>query len=150
MINLSWITDNLAISGAILEQDLPSLKQNGIDLIVDLRSEYSDNKEVIEELGMQFLHLDIDDRYSPSFEQLEEIINFVEPFLNKDKKVLIHCQNGCGRAPLVAVAILAMRRFTIADAVGLVQDKNPLTGFTPDQEKFIYVELERFLKSIKK
>jgi len=146
MVAISWISDNIAVSGLFLDQDIPFLKKQGIDAIVDLRSEYCDNIKLIEELCIEFLHVEIDDRYAPTLEQLEEIFNFVEPLLDNNKKILIHCQNGCGRAPLVVIALLAKRGMTIADAVSLVEDKNPITGFTPQQEKFIYTELEAFLK----
>ena len=146
MVTISWITDNIAVSGFFAEEDIYQLKQEGIEAIVDLRSEYRDNVKLIEELCIQFLHIGVDDRYSPTFEQLEEIFHFVEPFLDSNKKILIHCQNGCGRAPLVIIAILAKRGMQIADAVSLVEEKNPTTGFTQDQDKFIYTELKGFLK----
>jgi hypothetical protein len=33
------------------------------------------------------------------------------------------------------------------EAVGLVEDRNPITGFSPKQEEFIHVELAEFLRS---
>ena len=145
MVNFFWVSDQLAVSGALVDDDLSSLKEQDIGVIVDLRSEASDNIKLIEELCIHFLHVGIDDRYSPSFEQLEEIFHFVEPLLDSNKKILIHCQNGCGRAPLVAIAVLAKRGMKIADASNLVEDRNPTTGFTPHQEKFIYSELKSYL-----
>ena len=145
MVEIFWVTDKLAVSRAFCDEDILSLREQGIDAIVDLRSEHCDNIKLIEELCIQFLHVEVDDRYSPIFEQLEEIFHFIEPLLDSNKKILIHCQNGCGRAPLVAIAVLAKRGMAIADAVGLVEDNNPTTGFTPQQEKFIYSELQSYL-----
>lgn len=146
MIEIFWITDQLAVSGAFLDENIYFLREQGIEAVVDLRSEHCDNVKLIEELCIQFLHVEIDDRYSPTPEQLEEIFHFVDPLLDSHKKVLIHCQNGCGRAPLVAAALLAKRGMAVADAVSLVEDKNPTTGFTPQQDKFIYYELGELLK----
>lgn len=146
MVEYSWINERIAASGAISDKDIPHFKSAGIDAIVDVRSEYFDNKELIEKSGMKFLHIEVDDRYSPTFEQLKEIFNFVEPLLDGGKKILIHCQNGCGRAPLVAIAILAKRGMSIPDAVASVKDKHPQTGFSEPQRKFIYIELDKFLK----
>lgn len=141
MVNISWITEQIAVSGAFFDDDIGFLRRRGVDAIIDLRSEYCDNQEQIEKCGMQFLHIEVDDCDSPTKRQLEEIFKFVEPLLNKGKKVLIHCQNGCGRSPLVAVAIISKRGMLIPEAVSLVKEKNPWTGFTEHQEKFIYTEL---------
>ena len=143
-VNISWVTEQIAVSGAFLNEDIPYLKRAGIDAIVDVRSEYSDNKELIEGFELEFLNIKVDDRYSPTLKQLERIFNFIEPLLDKGKRVLIHCQNGCGRSPLVAIATLTKRRMNIADAVGLVEDKHPIVSFTPQQERFIYNELKDF------
>lgn len=137
MVEISWINDNIAVSGAILDEDIPHLKNAGINAIIDVRSEYCDNEYLIEKTGLKFLHVEIDDRYSPTIGQLKEIFDFADPLLDKREKILIHCQNGCGRAPLVAVAILARRGMNVPEAVGLVEDKHPWTGFSPQQEKFL-------------
>lgn len=149
MVEISWINEQIAVSRAFTDEDISQLKNKGIDAIVDMRSEYSDNKELIKRSGMRFLHIAVDDRYSPTFKQLEEIFDFVNPILDEGKKVLIHCQNGCGRSPIVAIAILAKKWMKIPDAVSLVEDKHPITSFTDEQGRFIYVELDKFLKSKK-
>lgn len=145
--DFSWITDQIAVSSSFLDEDISYIKGKGIDAIVDMRSEYRDNEKRIKEFGMQFLHIPVDDRYSPTFKQLQQIFNFIEPLFDNGKKILIHCQNGCGRSPLVAIAILAKRGMNIAKAVSLVEDKHPQTGFTEHQQRFIYSELDAFLKS---
>lgn len=149
MVNISWINEQIALSGAFKDNDIPYLKGEGVSAIVDIRSEYCDNKEFIEKAGIRFLHIAVDDLCSPTFKQLEEIFNFVEPVLEEGKKVLIHCQNSCGRSPLVVAAILAKRGMEIPDAVGLVEDKHPTVGFSDQQARFIYVELDRYLKSLR-
>lgn len=149
MVPLSWITDQIAVSGAFLKEMIPYLKSEGISAIVDVRSEHTDEKELIENAGIQFKHIGIDDCYCPTFEQLEEIFDFVEPILNEGRKVLVHCQNGYGRSPLVVVAILAKRGMNVADAIYLVEDKHPWTAFTLRQERFVYVDLDRYLSSRK-
>jgi len=150
MVNFSWINDQVAVSGAIAEEDMSRLRSEGIDAIVDLRSEYRDNEKLIKELGMQFLHMMIDDGRCPTFEQLERIFDFSNSILDEGKKILIHCQNGCGRSPMVIAAILAVRGMKIPDAVGLVKDRQPIVGFSDEQERFIDMELKEFLKSKKR
>lgn len=148
MADISWITEQIAVSGAFPNEDIPNLKNRGIDAILDVRSEYSDDQKLINELGLEFLRIEIDDRYNPTFEQLKKISNFVEPLLDKGKKILIHCQNGYGRSPLVAISVLAKRGMNVADAVRLVEDKHPGVSFSTQQEKFIYTQLNKFLRSV--
>ena len=133
-----WITEDIAVSAAFLEEDIHKIKQAGIDAIIDVRSEYSANRELIEGVGMQFLHLDVDDRYAPTQEQLRKIFDFALPLLEQGKKILVHCQNGYGRSPLVAVAIMVKRGLSVADAVRILEDRHPAASFTPQQEGFIY------------
>ena len=142
-----WINEQIAVSGAIADKELPLLKKAGIDAILEIRSEYCDNTELIEKCGMQFLHIDVDDRCSPGREQLQAVITFADGLLDDGKKILIHCQNGCGRAPLTAVAILAKRGMGIPEALNLVQERLPWTGFSETQRKFIHTELDKFLTS---
>jgi len=138
MVNISWINEQIAISGAISDKDILHLKTEGINAIVDVRSEYCDNRELIEKDGMQFLHVEVDDRYAPTERQLEAVLNFIDPLLDQNKKILVHCQNGYGRSPLTVIAILVKRGMDIASAVTLIEDKHPLASFTPQQEEFIY------------
>jgi len=147
MVDISWVTDQIAVSGAFLEEDIPYLKDEGIEVIVDMRSEACDNKELIEEFGMQFFHVEVNDCTSPTSRQLDGIFNFVEPFLEAGKKILVHCQNGFGRSPLVVVAILAKRGMDISNAVSLVENRHPGMGLTNNQQNFIYIELEKILNS---
>lgn len=138
MLNISWINEQIAIGSAFLDEDIPQIKKEFIEAIVDVRSEYCDNKEVLKKYNIAFLNIKVDDRYCPTEKQLKEVFNFISPFLDKGKKVLIHCQNGCGRSPLVAIAVLVKRGMDIQKAANLVEEKHPWTGFTPQQEKFVY------------
>lgn len=93
MVDISWINEQIAISGAFLDEDIPYLKGKGIDAIIDVRSEYCDNSQLIEKTGMRFLHIPVDDRYSPALEQLQGLFNFVEPILDEGKKVLVESRD---------------------------------------------------------
>ena len=138
MLNITWINDNIAVGAAFNATDTAEIKKLGIEAIIDLRSEYCDDKRQIEELGLKFLHIKVDDRYSPSTEQLKKIFEFVLPFLKKNKKVLMHCQNGYGRSPLVAIALLTKQGMDLVAALGKVKQRHPACSFTPQQEKFLY------------
>ncbi len=134
---ISWINEILAVGPAFRKEDLENLKSEGIEAIVDLRSEASDDAAFIRALGMDFLHVEIDDCHPPTPQQLKEIIDFLRPYLVNNKKVFIHCQNGCGRSPLVVIAALVDRGMNLEDAIKQVVDRHPSTGFTIPQKEFI-------------
>ena len=150
MNNMSWINEQIAVSGAFTDRDIPLLKEQGINAVLDIRSERRDNEELLKNHGMDYLQVEVNDTFSPSFEQLEMIMNFVEPLLDIGHKVLIHCQNGAGRSCLVAVAILARQGMKTSDALQLVKQRHPKCGFTDNQQCFLDNELGKFLKVRKK
>lgn len=145
--NMSWINRQIALSGAFTDQDIPCLKEEGIDAIVDIRSESSDNEELIKKYGMDYFRINVGDTFSPSFDQLKDIMEFVEPLLDRGRKVLVHCQNGCGRSPLVVIAILVRRGMKPNDALQLIKQRHPKFGFTDNQQSFLDNQLGKFFQS---
>jgi len=147
MKNMSWINSQIAVSGFFTDKDVPTLKRQGINAVIDVRSERADNEKLLNKNGIDYLKVDVKDTFTPSFEQLGTIMGFIGPLLRKGSKVLIHCQNGAGRSTLVAVAVLARGGMKIPEAVKLVKHKHPNTGFTENQVLFLNNELADFLKS---
>lgn len=145
-MRLSWITEHIAVGTPPNEEDLNELQQMGIEAIIDVRSEDCDDETLIEKMGIKFLHIEVDDGYSPALEQLKEIFEFANPLLDEGKKILIHCRNGYGRSPLVIIALLIERGMSTFQAVNLVEKNYPLTMFTPFQEIFIRSLEERLKK----
>ena len=138
MTNFIQITDLIFVSAAINNADLKEIKQHGISAIIDVRSEDKDDEKAIKELGMAYLNIPVDDAYTPTKKQLTKAINFANKFLDKNQKILVHCQNGYGRSPLIAIGILVNHGLEPMDAVGIIEDKHPFASFTPRQEKFIF------------
>lgn len=148
MVEISWITEQLGISRAFLDRDIEVIKKKGVDAIVDVRSEYTDSKSLIESYGMKFLHVDIDDTYPLSFKQLRKILNFVNPLLDENKKVLIHCQSAVGRSPTTVISVLVSRGYDISKAVGLVEDNHPWISLSTHQQRFIYMKLKEMIEEM--
>ena len=147
MLRISWINDQIAVGSSFLNEDIAEIKRQEIEGILDARSEYCDDETEIKRFGIQFLNVKIDDCYTPTSQQLNKIFSFVNHILDKGKKILIHCQNGCGRSPLVGIAILVKRGMNVADAVSLLEDKHPTVSFSLQQEKFVYTDLVNLLKN---
>ena len=142
MFKFSWIDKNIAVGSAFDKEDAPKIKQLGIDAIVDVRSEGRDDQKMLEDLGMRYIHIDVDDRYAPSRSQIRSVFEFVFPFLNQNKKIFVHCQNGYGRSPLVVISILMEKGMSVGDAIQLVSERHTDLAFTPQQEQFIEELLE--------
>lgn len=145
--NFAIVTDQLSLSDAPTEDDLREIAAEGYAAVIDLRSESCDDISLLEKLGLAFFHTHIDDTYTPTTEQLHEIFAFADHFLDREKRILIHCQNGCGRSPLIVAAILIHRGMPTATALRLLYDRQPLIGFSDRQKIFIH-GLEEKLKKI--
>jgi len=146
MNNMSWINKQIAVSGAFMDGDIAVLKKEGIKAVLDIRSERRDNERLLKKQGMDYLRVKVKDTFSPSYNQLKKAINFVQPLLDKGDKILIHCQNGCGRSPLFAVAILALQGIETSEALQLIKKRHPNCGFTENQAYFLHNKLGQFLK----
>jgi protein-tyrosine phosphatase len=96
-LNMSWVTEHLAVGGRVRTADIPALALTGITQVVDTRSEYSDD--------------------------VQEIATWVDERIKKGGRVLIHCEHGVGRSVLLTCAVLVYRGMHAQDALELVQEK---------------------------
>src|SRR6478672_10996049 len=67
-LNLSWVTDSLAVGGAFSSREVPRLRASGVTAVLDLREEASDDPELLARHGIEFLNLPIPDHQPPSVE----------------------------------------------------------------------------------
>jgi protein-tyrosine phosphatase len=145
--NFSWITDQLAVGEAPTEKKFREFADEGITAVIDLRSEAADDEKFLNKLGMTFLHVDIEDTDIPTMDQLMLIFDFANPLLDRGEKILVHCQNGYGRSPLIIAAILIRQGMTTEDALNTLFEAHRVTTFTTRQEIFIR-GLERQLNNL--
>jgi hypothetical protein len=89
-LNLSWITDALAVGGAFRAQDISRLRAQGVSAVLDLRAEASDDPELLAEHGIEFLRLPTPDTYPPSPEDLERGVEWVLDRQAVGHKVFVH------------------------------------------------------------
>jgi len=122
-LNMSWITDQLAVGGRIRPADIPALARIGVNSVVDTRSEYCDDAEALGRESIELLHLPTPDTHPLSIEQMLVGAQWVQQRLDAGKRVVIHCEHGVGRSVLLSCAVLVYGGMHASAALQLVQQR---------------------------
>ena len=142
-IKRSQISANLYLGGQYNLMGLNKLRQMGITAIVSMRE-----KSIYEEAhyeGFKFLHLPTADDTPPTMKDLIRGGKFVDTEIERKGKVYIHCRQGLGRGPSMAIAYLLKIGTTYEDAFALVKSVRPFIHPTPSQIERLK-ELESYYK----
>ena len=122
-LNLSWITDQLAVGGSFGKQDIPRLAALGITHVVDCRAESQDDAAALGRHGIVLQLFPIKDKHAHSQEQLDRGSQWILARLNEGARVFVHCEHGVGRGPLLALATLVRQGYPVPEALRLVRQK---------------------------
>src|SRR5947209_987817 len=105
-LNMSWVTDHLAVGGRVRPEDIKPLRRIGITHVVDTRAEYCDDKQALTQEQIELLHLPTRDTFPLTVDQLIQGAEWVQQRLNDGGRVLIHCEHGVGRSVLLTCEVL--------------------------------------------
>jgi hypothetical protein len=89
-LNLSWVTDSLAVGGAFRPSDVRRLRAQGVTAVLDLRAEASDDPDLLARHGINFLRLPTPDEHPPSQQDFERGVEWVLDQQAAGHKVLVH------------------------------------------------------------
>jgi protein-tyrosine phosphatase len=144
--NLSWLTAHLAIGGSFPLEGVHHLAGAlGIRAVVDLRVEACDNRAVLARHGLNFLHLPTQDHCAVSEAMLRDGLVFVNGHIDRDGRVLVHCEHGIGRSATLALCVLVSRGMEPLHALELAKSRRSLVSPSPAQ----YEAWVRWLRSYK-
>jgi protein tyrosine phosphatase (PTP) superfamily phosphohydrolase (DUF442 family) len=122
-LNLSWITDHLAVGGRIRPEDIRALGLRGVTHVIDTRSEYADDEAALSNEHIELLYLPTPDTCPLSIEQLTQGAVWANEKIQRGGRVLIHCEHGVGRSVLLTCAVLVNSGICARDALALVKRK---------------------------
>jgi len=136
---------------AYMEWDFARLRKMGYSVVVSLECDRLNTFE-IEDAGFEHKRICVQDFTAPSFDQIDEFLEFVEARIAQGKKVLVHCYAGRGRTGTMLAAWLVHRGMSAEAAVREIRDRaeaayHSLRGvIEPEQEETLY-RYERRLRA---
>ena len=133
--NFSWVEENLlAGSGLpVTKNEVDWLVSQGIKSIITVREEPLP-KEWISE-GIDYFHLPVDDFDSPTPEDIERAITFIEQQVAANKPVTVHCAAGKGRTGVILAAYLVKAKgMGAAASIDRIRELRPGSVQTEVQE----------------
>lgn len=134
-LNLSWITEELAIGGSFPGERLEELvRDHRVGAIIDLRQEARDDEELLRRHGVRFLYLPTLDFHGSSPEMLDEGVAFAEAQIAAGRRVLAHCHFGIGRSATLALCVLVARGHAPLEALALAKARRDLVS--PSQAQY--------------
>jgi protein-tyrosine phosphatase len=133
--DLSWLTEHLAVSGCFSMTYVAQLADtHGVRAVVDLREEDRDDEELLTKAGIDFLHLPTPDLHPAPVDMLDIGVRFAREHVDRAQPVLIHCQHGIGRSPLLALCVMVDAGWEPLEA--LAHAKNRRMCVSPSEAQY--------------
>lgn len=140
----SLITPQLYVGGQYSKRSVDDLKRLGVTGIVNMRM-HSVHKD-IKNLHMKICNLPTRDLHAPTQENLQKGIAFIEKEIKNGGKVYIHCRQGEGRGPTMAIAYLISTGLTYNDAFALVKNVRTFIRPTKRQIEALHIFEKQYIK----
>ena len=138
------ITADLFLGSQYTKAGLKKLKALGITAIVNMRMHDVYEKARYE--GIKYLHLPTVDNTPPPLAILIEGATFIDNEIKNKGKVYVHCRQGLGRGPTMALAYLIKSGLTYNDAFALIKRVRTFISPRPGQITRLK-ELEAYYRS---
>jgi protein-tyrosine phosphatase len=134
MLDLSWITETLAIGGSFPPPQTAALaRDHGVSAVVDLRGEAHDDALLLAKHNIEFLHLPTIDCAAVSPAKLHRGVAFFTAHASAGRRVLVHCAYGIGRSALLGLCVLVEHGYAPIDALTLAKERRRCVSPSPAQ-----------------
>jgi len=134
MIDLTWITETLALGGNFSPAETAVLpREHGISAVVDLRGEQSDDTQLLAKYGVEFLHLPTIEFSPIRPAMMRRGTSFVRDHLDAGRRVLVHCGRGIGRSAVLVLGVLVEQGATPIEALTLTKQRRNCVCPSPAQ-----------------
>ncbi|HEY8780766.1 MAG TPA: dual specificity protein phosphatase [Mucilaginibacter sp.] len=141
------VTAHLFIGSQYNLLGLKKLKALGVTAIVNMRMHNTYNEAVHE--GIKYLHLPTVDNSPPPLDVLVKGADFIDEEIRNKGIVYVHCRQGLGRGPTMAMAYLIKLSMTYKEAYDMVRKVRIFINPRPGQVKRLK-ELEVYYREQKK
>lgn len=134
MLDLSWITETLAIGGSLSPAEIHLLaSRHRVAAVVDVRGEAHDDEALLARHGIAFLHVPTIDFAPISAAGLTRGLAFVGAHLAAGHRVLVHCAKGIGRSVLLGLCVLVEQGHAPLAALELAKQRRACASPSPEQ-----------------
>jgi protein-tyrosine phosphatase len=137
------VTAHLFIGSQYNLLGLKKLRALGVTAIVNMRMHNTYNEAVHE--GIKYLHLPTIDNTPPPLEALIQGADFIDEEIRNNGVVYVHCRQGLGRGPTMAMAYLIKLSMTYKEAYDMVRKVRIFINPRPGQKKRLK-ELEDYYR----
>ena len=127
------MSPHIAVGGRVPPEGISELVRAAIRHVVDLRSEAGDDESTLRRYGIGLLRLPTIDARAPTQAMLREGVEWVRSRTAKNESVLIHCEYGIGRAPLLTCCVLVSAGIAPLDAIARVKNARAQASPSPEQ-----------------
>ena len=131
MMDMTWVTDRIAVGGGIWnELKMIEVAEAGVTHVINMQIEFDDRYLGIpHDIKILWNPTDDDFQFKPP-ELLQRGVDFALEALDEPKtKLFIHCAAGVHRAPMMTLAILRAMGWELKDATKLIQERRPVVDF---------------------
>jgi|SRR5271163_4905327 len=130
-MDITWLTDRIAVGGGIWSaENMTAVARAGITHIIDMQIEFDDTP-LAKPLGIVVCWNPVNDDFEPKAPEVFALgVEFALLALQENEaKVFIHCAAGVHRAPMMALALLAVMGWKVEDAMDLIEGRRPAADF---------------------
>ena len=118
------VVPGLWVGAAPDRRQVRRLVRDGIDAVVDLRSERNESDDVWPS-EVEVVRVGLQDHGSPTVDELRAAAQAVSGLMHRGREVFLHCHAGLERSPTVACATLLLQGWPLNEAFRRVTESRP-------------------------